>query len=84
MLILGCMSYQSILLLPVAAKLIEKLPLKRLKSMINILLLQFGFYNYYSTVDHVQRVTTRACDIRKGNTLSINLSKYYLATNVQY
>jgi len=54
-------SYRPISLLPVMSKLFEKLPIKRLKSIIErknlIPYHQFGFRSKHSTIDQVHRIT---------------------------
>ena len=50
-------SYRPISLLPIIAKLFEKVIIKRLKPLLNIPNFQFGFRNNHSTIDQVHRIT---------------------------
>ena len=61
-------SYRPISLLPVIAKLLEKILLKRIKPYVDIPNFQFGFRTNHSTVEQIHRVVTnieRALEERK-------------------
>jgi hypothetical protein len=71
-------SYRSISLLPLMSKLFEKLPIKRLKPIIErkklILNHQFGFRSKHSAIDQVHRITDIIEIALKKRSLFSNLS----------